>query len=306
MQPSLSLSKLSFQPVTPLLRDRYLAVAAKEATESADYSFGNLYLWNDTYHQSIAFLDGRALVRVTIDGAPCYLMPIGTGDIRPALAALFAAAEDEGVPLCLVGVTEAQLAALPPDLLDLFTVEETRDFADYIYDAASLATLAGKRLHAKRNHINAFSAAHPWQIEPLAPAAFAECREILSRWQGNFPNGSEALAISRALDHFSALSLFGAVLRVEGRAVAFTVGEMILPDTLCVHFEKTLPEFRDAYPVINREFVRMMLAAFPAITRVNREDDMGLPNLRKAKLSLRPAYLLRKFCLKAKDLSNFH
>ena len=85
------------------------------------------------------------------------------------------------------------------------------------------------------------------------------------------------------------------MLYANGAPVAFTVGSRITNECLCVHFEKALPGFEGAYPVINREYVRASRERYPQLTLINREDDMGLDNLRAAKLSYRPVSLLRKF-----------
>ena len=296
---------LTWSPITLSALAEYTAVWQRNCVKSADYAPGNLYLWNDTYHQMIAHVDDHILVRTTEDGVKFrYLFPVGNGDPTPAIEALLAEAKQQNGTLTLIGVTEAQLSTIPAPLRERFTVSETRDFADYIYTAESLATLSGKKLHGKRNHINAFSAAHDWQIHPLTPADFPACRAILSAWgeaSESYSSGERA-AICRAFEAFDELSLSGAVLTVGDVAIAFTVGEMLGKDTLCVHFEKSLPAWRGAYPVINREFVRMMRERHPDLAFVNREDDMGLENLRAAKLSYRPHTILQKFALRARDL----
>ena len=114
---------------------------------------------------------------------------------------------------------------------------------------------------------------------------------------------STDVVFRKAFESFSALSLHGACLVANDKPVAFTIGSMLTPTALCVHFEKALPDVQGAFPTINREFVRMMLERFPALTTVNREDDMGLENLRTAKLSYRPIALLRKYTLTRKNAS---
>lgn len=296
---------LTWSPVTLSTLSDYIKVWRHAGIKSADYAPANLYCWNDTYHQMIAHVGDHALVRITEDGVKFrYLFPVGKGDPSPLLQSLFEEAKRTGEALTLVGVTEEQLATLPEELRSRFAISEARDFADYIYTAESLATLSGKKLHGKRNHINAFSAAHRWQIHPLSPADFPACRTILTAWGEAAENASagECSAVLRALEAFEELSLYGALLTVEGEPVAFTIGEILGDDTLCVHFEKTLPAWRSAYPVINREFVRMMRETHPVLAFINREDDMGLENLRAAKLSYRPHSLLRKFTLRAQGL----
>ena len=287
---------LSFHAVTVADRDRYLAAAAAEGSPSADHAFANLYLWNETYHQEIAFWDERAIVRFHAKKGYQYLYPIGGGALRPTIEVLLSTEPQ----LCLTAVTETELEAILHEFPDTFSFFEERDIADYLYDATSLSTLSGKKLHGKRNHINAFTAANEWSVKPLEAADFDSCRAILDIWgKDRLDDGTqhERVAIERAFAAYESLALHGALLIANGDPVAFTVGSMLSDDTLCVHFEKALPHVQGAYPMINREFVRMMLARFPALATVNREDDMGLETLRAAKLSYRPSMLLRKFTL---------
>ena len=278
---------------------RFAAVAAPEQHKSADFAPANLFIWNHVYRHELAFFGDHVIVRVrAADGSHRFLCPVGTGDLAPVVEALRAECRTKGYPLVLVGVTDEQLERLEREMPDSFTAVENRDAEDYIYSAEKLSTLSGKKLHAKRNHINAFCEKHSWRISPLRQRHFDACRAIVDGWQDEQNNTSaEREAIERALSHFEELGLCGALLRVDDRPVAFAIGEMLGEDTLCVHFEKALSDWREAYPVINREFVRMVAAAHPALALVNREDDMGLENLRRAKLSWRPAYLLRKHTL---------
>ena len=300
MEQTTLLRKLTWQSVTPDLKAAYDTAVGSDPSQSADHAFSSLCLWNDLYHQELAFFGGRVVVRFGREGDRHYLFPRGEGDLAPVVEQLMA----EEPKLSFAAVPEAECEALLSAFPDRFEMVETRDVADYIYAALSLATLSGKKLHGKRNHINAFSAAHAWHISPLSPADHTACLAITDAWgEGREVQSvaAERQAILTALRHFDTLDLRGAVLYVEGEAVAFTVGAMITPDTLCVHVEKTLPDFQAAYPLINREFVRMMMAEFPALEWVNREDDMGLENLRAAKLSYRPQKLLRKFTVRRKS-----
>lgn len=299
MKSAILLPALTWQDVTPQLKPAYDAVMGADPSQSADHAFSNLCLWNELCRQELAFFGGRVAVRFGREGSRRYLFPRGTGELSPIVDRLMAEEEQ----LCFAAVTEEERDALLAAYPDTFEVSETRDYADYIYAALSLATLTGKKLHSKRNHINAFSAAHAWHIAPLTPADFPTCLAIADAWGEGRDAASvaaERQAVLTAFRHFEALALHGAVLFVEEQAVSFTVGAMITPDTLCVHFEKALPDWQSAYPLINREFVRMMMAAAPALQWVNREDDMGLENLRAAKLSYRPQRLLQKFTLAKK------
>jgi len=265
---------------------------------SADYAAANLYMWDEKYKKEIAFVGERAAVRIrSEEGSYQYLFPVGKGDLSPVLIALEREAASRGEQLCFVGVSEEELSCLVAQWGEKLQFKETRDFEDYLYDAEKLSTLSGKKLHAKRNHINAFVAAHDWHAEPLVPERFEDCMEILARWQEGKVGEltEEERAIERGFAAWKALSLEGLVLYADGEPAAFTIGSRVTPTCLCVHFEKAAPALEGAYPLINREFVRAMREKYPAITTVNREEDMGLENLRAAKLSWRPAALLKKF-----------
>ena len=291
-----TLIALQWHPVALSHKARYDAILQEAPCQSADRAFANLYIWNEAYHQEIAFLEDVALVRFGEAGRYQYLPPIGKGDLRQAVDTLL-----ESEPhLTLAAATEKEVAWLLDRYPNTFDVTETRDLADYLYEVTSLSTLAGKKLHAKRNHINAFTAEHQWSVRPLGPEDGEICLDIARAW-GNAQEGAdtalERRAIERAFSAFSELELYGALLTVDGEPTAFTVGSVLPGGVLNVHFEKALPERSGAYPVINREFVRMMEKERPELKLVNREDDMGLENLRRAKLSYRPAILLNKFAL---------
>jgi hypothetical protein len=266
---------------------------------SADYCAANLYMWDETYHQELAFCGGRAAGRILEeDGRYRYLFPVGTGEVAPILDAMAEfEREREGI-LRFVGATETELGILLEHFGEARAeVLESREWEDYIYDAERLASLSGKKLHAKRNHINAFTAAHEWYTVPVTVQKRDTCMEILQKWRaGKEADTAEELrAVERGFDAFETLELDGLLLYADGQPVAFTVGSSITCDTFCVHFEKTVPGFEGAFPVINREFVRALIQKYPSVRWINREDDMGLPNLRAAKLSYHPAALLRKF-----------
>ncbi len=291
-----TIQTLHFTPITPQSRELYAPIAAAAASQSADHAFANLCIWNHVYHQEMAIIGERALVRFVAGTERRYLFPIGSGSFVPAIETLLASEP----ALVLTGLSEEEAAQLSHAFPDTFATFEERDIADYLYSAESLATLSGKKLHGKRNHINAFTAANAWSVRPLSAADAAVCFALEDAWLSEYEGDAsyERRALETAFAAFDALDLHGALLYANGAPVAFTVGSMLTADTLCVHFEKALAAVQGAYPMINREFVRMMREKFPALAFVNREDDMGLENLRRAKLSYRPLTLIRKFTAK--------
>ena len=275
-----------------------------EGSSSADFNFGNIYLWDNSFHQLVGRLGDRVLVLPCYDSAPFFAWPVGTGDPAPVLREMEAYANAEGFPFVLRGVTQKHLPLLAELFPDRHTVRCDRPLWDYIYSAEKLATLAGKKLHGKRNHINRFEAENDWSFAPLTPADFPACMALLDQWNAENAEAPEEAdigamdeytAIQRAFESYDALGMEGGILRVDGRPVAFTLGEPVCEHTFVVHFEKAHAELNGAYPMINREFVRCVRQRHPSVTWINREDDMGHESLRQSKESYHPDHMVEKY-----------
>ena len=270
-----------------------------------EYNFTNLYTWKDAYRHQVAQADNFLLVRLC-GGLGCsYLYPAGSGDRTAIINALRADAEAQGQPLRLVCIPKAQTEELEALFPGQFRFEADRDGWDYLYEIDRLADLGGKKLHGKRNHINRFLENNPsWVYEPITPDTLAECLEMDKEWyrrsmirEGAAEErdlGDEGRALRLAIDHYHELGLEGGLIRVYGEVVAFTMGDMLSSDTYDVHFEKAYGELQGAYAMINREFARWVREHHPEIKYLNREDDMGVPGLRKAKESYYPDLLVEK------------
>lgn len=272
-----------------------------ENSPSADYNFGNIYIWDKLYKQLICKFEGRMLTKLRYEGEPAFVFPIGTGPVRPAIEALRAFSAERNHPLFIRGITEEHRAILEQEYPGCFSFEEEEIRADYIYSAQKLSTYSGKALHSKKNHCNRFEAEHDWSFAALTRECIPDCLDMLDVWT---EENSERLdksvayehdAIIRAFAAFECLNLEGGVLRIGDRIVGFTLGEFSNPSTFDVHFEKAEISINGAYPMVCRELSRMLLAKYPKLTHINREDDMGLESLRRSKLSYRPEYLLKKY-----------
>ena len=271
-----------------------------------EYNFTNLYTWKDAYRHQVAQADNFLLVRLC-GGLGCsYLYPAGSGDRTAIINALRADAEAQGQPLRLVCIPKAQTEELEALFPGQFRFEADRDGWDYLYEIDRLADLGGKKLHGKRNHINRFLENNPsWVYEPITPDTLAECLEMDKEWyrrsmirEGAAEErdlGDEGRALRLAIDHYHELGLEGGLIRVYGEVVAFTMGDMLSSDTYDVHFEKAYGELQGAYTIINREFARWVWEHHPNVRYLNREDDMGVEGLRKAKESYYPDLMVEKY-----------
>lgn len=272
-----------------------------ENSPSADYNFGNMYIWDKHFRQLICPFEGRMLTKLRYEGHPSFVFPIGTGALTPAIEALHQFADEKGYPFRLHGLTERHAAQLEAAYPGKFIFTEDVSCEDYIYLAEKLATYSGKALHGKKNHCNRFEAERVWRFVPLTRALIPGCLDMLDVWgEENSARLDKSIAyehdaIVRAFAAYEELSLEGGVLISGGRIIGFTVGELISADTLDVHFEKAEGDINGAYPMVCREFSRMMREKHPSLKYINREDDMGLESLRFSKLSYKPEYILKKY-----------
>ena len=203
-------------------------------------------------------------------------------------------------------VQEQEFALLEEWYPGRFEIEYDRDYADYVYETEKLATLSGKKLHGKRNHINKFKAMYEgrWSYEPMSESNLEECFQMALKWRNE--NGceedeeknAEMCVTLNALRLFKELELVGGILKIDGEVAAFTLGEPVCSDTFVVHIEKAYAEVQGAYPMINQQFVEHECMDYQY---VNREEDTGAEGLRKAKLSYRPAFMVEKGNVKEKQ-----
>ncbi len=276
-------------------------IVMEENSPSADYNFGNIYIWDKHYRQLICRYEGRMLTKLRYDGKPTFVFPVGSGPLRPAIEALREFADYREYPFCIRGVTEKHRALLDEEYPGRFEYIEDESCSDYIYFAEKLATYSGKALHGKKNHCNRFEAENDWDFVPLSRELIPGCLDMLDLWsEDNAQRLDKSVsfehdAILRAFAAFERLGLEGGVLRSGGNIVGFTLGEMASRDTFDVHFEKAEIELNGAYPMVCRELAKMMIKNHPELVYINREDDMGLEPLRQSKLSYKPEYLLKKY-----------
>ncbi|MCL1828597.1 MAG: phosphatidylglycerol lysyltransferase domain-containing protein [Oscillospiraceae bacterium] len=267
---------------------------------SADYNFGNMYMWDHLFSRLVTRCEGRMVSLFGKTYADMFDFPVGKGDLVPVIEEMRLFARRQSIPFRIRGVTPGHRLLLEQAFPGEFTFKANRDQFDYVYSAEKLATLAGKKLHGKRNHINKFISQNEWSFEPMSREMIPECSDMLDRWtmenreKLEFGLETEHRAVNCGFKNFEALKLEGGVLRAGGRIAAFTIGEPISADTYNVHFEKAGAGSDGAYQMINREFVRQILQRYPDIRYINREDDMGIANLRQAKSSYHPEFLTEK------------
>lgn len=269
-----------------------------------DLSFANLCSWQFITESSYAVMDGLLVIRFAHPKwGHEYFMPMnkrGEADRAQALQVLeqlTREADTKQEPLCLRGVSPALEEELADSRLGNFNFVKDRDYFDYVYQRQDLAELKGKHYQPKRNHVNKFKREYNFTAEPLTQQAVAECLEFEASWcrvhgyeeDENILNERQAMVY--AFEHWERLGLRGLVIRVEGKVAAFTFGAPINHDTFGVHFEKADIRIDGAYSAVNQFFAASLPEEY---VYLNREEDLGIPGLRQAKLSYQPAFLLEK------------
>lgn len=268
------------------------------APANCDLAFANMYCWQFRYRSSWTVIDDFLIIRFYIDGGSklSYMQAVGSGDFTPVLRRLEEDALAAGQPLRIVCLTAPGIETLLRSDLGEFAFDENREMADYVYNASDLRELPGRKYQPKRNHIRRFKASYDYRYEEMTPAHAAECMRLENQWRRrrqDHPDDltAEQVAMKRAFDHFDELGLRGGCLYADGRLVAFTYGSPINGQTFCIHAEKADTDYEGAFAVINQEFASRLPECY---TLINREEDLGIEGLRRAKLSYHPAFLQPK------------
>lgn len=274
--------------------DKYLMNCGERG---CGYSFVNLFLWG---RQKAAFVDGFLVLQSQFDRRCVYPFPVGEGDVKQVLDAIIQDARARGIPCCLASLTGAECELLEQLYPGQFRIYCNRDNFDYVYDINGLADLKGRKYQKKRNHLHRFHDAHPdCTFIPLAEWDMAAVEAMLRAWYEGHKAANpdidyhlEEIAIERALRFRQALGLEGLALVENGKLLAFALGSRLNGNTFDIHFEKAIEEA--AYAAINQGFARYLREKHPEVQFLNREDDMGLEGLRKAKLSYSPDRMIEK------------
>lgn len=276
--------------------DRYLMTCGERGCE---YSFANLYMWG---RQKAAFYADQLVFFSQFNRKSVYLFPVGPGNRKEALDAVISDSKKRGIPCRLTGLLHDDCALLEQLYPGQFRYHFDRDSFDYVYAIEDLVGLKGRRFQRKRNHLNRFRDTHPdHRLEPITDENLTAVEEMVDTWytlrlQDN-PHGDykmEQAAIRKALRHRQTLGMEGLILIDEGRITAMTMGSRLSEDTFDIHFEKALDTADGTYAAINQGFAQYLQEKYPALRWLNREDDMGIEGLRKAKMSYCPDHMVEK------------
>jgi hypothetical protein len=280
-----------FRPIELADRDRITDRLRRHPPEVSEHTFTNMFVWRHHRPTLWGELGGGPLAFVAGEQDELALMGPPVGDHDAA-----AVAEE------LAGHGVRRLERMPAGAARAFEdagleARADRDNSDYVYLRTDLAELSGRKYHAKKNMVNRCLESYACEYCELTAGLMPEVAAMQERWCGARDCGqdpglcAEFRAIQDALANYEGLGLTGGAVRIDGRIEAFTVGEELSPDTAVVHFEKAMTEYQGLYQLISMWFCKYGLAEFEY---VNREQDLGVPGLRKAKESYLPHHMVEK------------
>ena len=269
--------------------------------ENAEFSFPHLYIWGSNGKIQYAQKDNCLFLKLNFSTERPFLWPPfplnKDVDYKKALETAISYIKNENLNPSFRSVCspfKEMISANFPDTLFC----PTRNNFDYMYLSEKLITLKGKKLHAKRNHINKFIKLFPdFAYEPLAEDHYSECMKLYDNWCTDHKvvsstQSDERDSVEKALLNLNALNLTGGCIRINGELKAFTIGEQVSADMCQIHIEKASKDFGGLYPLINQQYAQNNCNN---VKYINREEDMGLEGLRKAKESYYPDKMVEKF-----------
>lgn len=268
-------------------------------SRSCERTFVNCYLWSRFYHVEYAIV-ADTLVFKNEDKGLYFTFPAGCeANVKKAIDLLMEYTEERGFSFGMYVVTPDQFERLEEWYPERFEISYDEDMADYVYESEKLSSLSGKKLHAKRNHINKFTGVYEgrWQYETITEENTEDCYKMLEKWSldnecdKDSAKQAEVCVTRESLRQREQLHLRGGLIRLDGEVIAFSLGEPISSDTFVVHIEKAFGDIQGAYAMINQQFVRHECLDYQY---VNREEDTGSEGLRKAKRSYRPVFMIEK------------
>jgi hypothetical protein len=265
------------------------AAIARHPSEACEIHFANIFLWRHFEHSKLTAVNGNLCVLCESPSEPAYfLQPIGENDIEKTLRTCLSFAPR------LSRVDESFVLRHG----SAFRCDLDPDNFDYVYLNEDLAELRGKKYDGKRNRIRKFERSYSYSYARLSRDHLSGCLELLTRWleakvgSDGFVGSVWRTVVEEGLAHFDELGLKGGVFEVGGRTAAFCLGAKLKPETAIIPIEIVDSDYDGLSQLVNREFVRREWAGCRFI---NREQDNGIPGLRRAKSSYHPHHFVKKY-----------
>jgi len=287
-------------------RKQFSDFYAKFPPNHSDASFVTMVSWAFFMEYYVCWRENFPFVFTLKDGVRTFRIPSGLKDIN-LIEELLCFASENSSKYAVGLIDEDQKDLLQKSFEDLSFIEK-REYFDYVYKSEDLVSLKGKPYAKIRNRMNKFEKKHSYSVEMISRAVIDEVMEYLDEWcviqdcDEDEVLRFEKLALKFCLVHFESLDLFGVAIRVDGKIKAFSLCERISKKKTIVHFEKGDPKLDGIYKVVNFETARYIHEN--GGEWINRESDMGVLGLRKAKLGYRPNHFVHVYLLDKQSIVN--
>jgi hypothetical protein len=270
--------------------------------EQSELTFTNLFIWRDAHGLRVTEVENAiAIFSWRADPEDSFVFPpLGDGANGETARRCLEHLAAHGHSAVMARATDRDVARLGIEETD-FVIDPDRKNWDYVYPVADLIGLHGNRYHKKRNHIEQFVRQYEFVYRPLTPGLIPACQELQDGWCDEkhcdlvTTLRAEARAVKETLQNFSRLGVTGACIEVDGAVEAFALGERLNSDTVVIHIEKANAAFHGLYQVINQQFLEH---EWSTVEYVNREQDMGVSGLRRAKQSYHPHHMVAKHAVR--------
>jgi hypothetical protein len=283
--------------------DKYLKFST---TSVSEMTFTNFFMWRKVYGYRYAIIENLLIVVAFPEKGDCYsFFPIGDQSsvnmysIKKIVDDLKEYFNKNMQKLSFKKITSDQANIL--NQIDKWDVRIDRDNWDYVYNSEDLIYLSGKRYDGKRNHINNFKKRYQFQYVKITDKNIDECCRITDEWckymdcKHKYDLLNEKNANYELLNNFYKLDLKGGLIEVNGKCEAYSIGEMLNKNMTVIHIEKANIGIRGIYQIINQQFCKN---EWSNVQYINREQDLGIEGIRKAKESYYPIFYIEKYHLK--------
>lgn len=265
--------------------------------ENSSYNFTNMFMWSGNGNVTYSVTNDCLVLRYKFGKFPVAVSyPVGPGDKQKAIHEIYKYFESTNQQMKFKAITPDMVDELEDMFPGKFKFKFDRDNSDYVYLVKELIELKGRRFHSKKNHLNQFISNYNYSYEPYTPELADECKRAFSSWM-NEKSDPDGLLLAKTatfklIDNFEKLPVRGCVVRVDSKIAACSIGEQITPDMVLIHIEFANPEYKGIFNFINQQFLKN---EWSQLKYVNREEDMGLSGLRRAKESYRPVRFVEKY-----------
>lgn len=291
---------MQFLPINIYSKDIVNSFFNMQRIEASDMLFGNLYIWHFSRDISYAILNDCLVIKTKFPNEkyPFIFYPLGLGDRQKTIKDVMDYFLSNNMKFAIRSLEPHQKYELEKNMPNIFDISPNRDRFDYIYNVSDLINLNGRKLHSKKNHLNKFLNLYPnFVYERIDSSNAIDVFESYVEWFNKNPNITDGLrnefvGIESTLRNFNLLDMKGGVIKIDNKIAAFTLGEQINSNSVVIHIEKANTFYEGIYQAINQQF---LCNEWNEMEFVNREEDLGIEGLRRAKMTYNPIRFVEKF-----------